>query len=208
MLSRPNKILSITMYLCLRIVSIAEKRIRMDFPPSLNGNKTSNKYSKPRSLDLIDLRIISMLCKDSNTPFVEIARNIGISDATVHMRVKRLMVEGIIRKFTIVLDYDVIGYDHLAFLGINTKPGFADVVISKLSLLDPVLEIHEMYGRFDLMLKIRAKNLEEMRNIIENRIRNLPNIFKVELLTVLKSAKEEQIIPLDTEIDALQKNLV
>jgi Lrp/AsnC family transcriptional regulator for asnA, asnC and gidA len=118
------------------------------------------------------------------------------------------MVEGIIRKFTIVLDYDVIGYDHLAFLGINTKPGFADVVISKLSLLDPVLEIHEMYGRFDLMLKIRAKNLEEMRNIIENRIRNLPNIFKVELLTVLKSAKEEQIIPLDTEIDALQKNLV
>lgn len=196
------------MYLCLRIVSIAEKRIRMDFPPSLNGNKTSNKYSKPRSLDLIDLRIISMLCKDSNTPFVEIARNIGISDATVHMRVKRLMVEGIIRKFTIVLDYDVIGYDHLAFLGINTKPGFADVVISKLSLLDPVLEIHEMYGRFDLMLKIRAKNLEEMRNIIENRIRNLPNIFKVELLTVLKSAKEEQIIPLDTEIDALQKNLV
>ena len=74
----------------------------MDFPPNLNGNKTSNKYSKPHSLDLIDLRIISMLCNDSNTPFVEIARNIGISDATVHMRVKRLMVEGIIRKFTIV----------------------------------------------------------------------------------------------------------
>jgi DNA-binding Lrp family transcriptional regulator len=118
------------------------------------------------------------------------------------------MVEGIIRKFTIALNYDVIGYDHLAFLGINTNPGFADMVISKLLLLDPVLEIHEMYGRFDLMLKIRAKNLEEMRNIIENRIRNLPYIVKVELLTVLKSAKEEQIIPLDAEIDALQKNLV
>ena len=82
------------------------------------------------------------------------------------------------------------------------------MVISKLLLLDPVLEIHEMYGRFDLMLKIRAKNLEEMRNIIENRIRNLPYIVKVELLTVAKSTKEEQIIPLDAEIDALQKNLV
>ena len=180
----------------------------MDLPPNPNDNKTSNKYNKPRSLDLIDLRIISMLCKDSNTPFVEIARNIGISDATVHMRVKRLMVEGIIRKFTIALNYDMIGYDHLAFLGIITKPGFADIVISKLLLLDPVLEIHEMYGRFDLMLKLRAKNLEEMRNIIENKIRNLPNIIKVELLTVLKSAKEEQIIPLDAEIDALQKNLI
>ena len=180
----------------------------MDFPPSFNGNKANNRSNKPRSLDLIDLQIISMLCKDSTTPFVEIARNIGISDATVHLRVKRLVVEGIIRKFTIALNYDVIGFDHLAFLGINTEPGFADIVISKLSLLDPVLEIHEMYGRFDLMLKIRAKDLEEMRYIIKNRIRNLPHIVNVELLTVLKSAKEEQIIPLDAEIDALQKNLV
>jgi Lrp/AsnC family transcriptional regulator, regulator for asnA, asnC and gidA len=175
---------------------------------NLNGNKISNKYSKPRSLDPIDLRIISTLYKDSNTPFVEIARNIGISDATVHMRVKRLMTEGIIRKFTIVLNYDVIGYDHLAFLGINTQPGFADLVTSKLSLLDPVLEIHEMHGRFDLMLKIRAKNLEEMRDIIENRIKKLPHIVKAELLTVLKSVKEEQIIPLDAEIDVLQKDIV
>jgi Lrp/AsnC family transcriptional regulator for asnA, asnC and gidA len=180
----------------------------MDFPPSFNGNKANNRYNKSPSLDLIDLRIISMLCKDSTTPFVEIARNIGISDATVHLRVKRLVVEGIIRKFTLALNYDVIGFDHLAFLGINTEPGFADMVISKISLLDPVLEIHEMYGRFDLMLKIRAKDLEEMRNIIKNRIRNLPHIVKVELLTVLKSAKEEQIIPLDAEIDALQKNFV
>lgn len=180
----------------------------MDFPPNLNGNKASNKYSKPHSLDLIDLRIISTLCNNSSTPFVEIARNIGISDATVHMRVKRLMTEGIIRKFTIALNYDVIGYDHLFFLGIHTRPGFTDTIISKLSSLDPVLEIHEMYGRFDLMLKIRAKNLEDMRNIIENKIRNVPNIVKVELLTVLKSAKEEQIIPLDAEIDALQKNIV
>jgi Lrp/AsnC family transcriptional regulator for asnA, asnC and gidA len=180
----------------------------MDFPPSFNGNKANNRYNKSPSLDLIDLRIISMLCKDSTTPFVEIARNIGISDATVHLRVKRLVVEGVIRKFTVTLNYDVIGFDHLAFLGINTEPGFADMVISKISLLDPVLEIHEMYGRFDLMLKIRAKDLEEMRNIIKNRIRNLPHIVKVELLTVLKSAKEEQIIPLDAEIDALQKNFV
>lgn len=175
---------------------------------NLNGNKIDNKYSKLRPLDLIDLQIISTLCKDSSTSFVEIARNIGISDATVHMRVKRLMTEGIIRKFTIVLNYDAIGYDHLAFLGINTEPGFADVVISKLSMLDPILEIHEMHGRFDLMLKVRARNLEEMRNIIENRIKKLPHIAKAELLTVLKSVKEEQIISLDTEIDVLQKDIV
>jgi hypothetical protein len=47
-----------------------------------------------------------------------------------------------------------------------------------------------------------------MRDIIENRIKKLPHIVKAELLTVLKSVKEEQIIPLDAEIDVLQKDIV
>ena len=50
-----------------------------------------------------------------------------------------------------------IGYDHLAFMGINVEPGFADEATLELANLDEVLEIHEMHGTFDLLLKIRAR---------------------------------------------------
>jgi DNA-binding Lrp family transcriptional regulator len=50
-----------------------------------------------------------------------------------------------------------------------------------------------MYSRFDLFLKVRAKDLNHTRDIIENKIRILPNIVKTELMTVLKTSKEEQI---------------
>ena len=55
-------------------------------------------------LDYLNLRIIDILGKDTSRPFVEIAKELEISDATVHMRVRRLVAAGIIRKFTIATD--------------------------------------------------------------------------------------------------------
>src|SRR5919199_4411934 len=147
-------------------------------------------------LDDVNLQIIDILSKDSSTPFVEIAKRVGISDATVHLRVRRLIDEGIIRRFTLSLNNDSLGYDHLAFVGINIRPGFADQTTDGLSNLEEVLEIHEMHNRFDLFLKIRAKNLSHMRDIVENKIRILPNIVETELMTVLKSSKEKQVVSL------------
>jgi Lrp/AsnC family transcriptional regulator, regulator for asnA, asnC and gidA len=152
-------------------------------------------------LDDINLKIIDLLSADSSTPFVEIAKQIGISDATVHIRVRRLISAGIISKFTISVDNNRLGYDHLAFMGINVDPGTAENVTTALSNLEEVLEIHEMHGRFDLLLKIRAKNLYEMRDIVENKIRKLPSILETELLTVLKTRKEEQIVSLKKDIE-------
>lgn len=148
-------------------------------------------------IDEINLKIINILNKDSSLPFVEIAKQIGISDATVHIRVRRLIAAGIIKKFTIALDNNKLGYDHLAFMGINIEPGTADEVTNSLSSIEEVLEIHEMHGRFDLLLKIRAKDLEEMRDIVVNKIRKLPRIIETELMTALKTRKEDHMVPMD-----------
>jgi Lrp/AsnC family transcriptional regulator, regulator for asnA, asnC and gidA len=147
-------------------------------------------------LDDVNLKIIDILSKDSSVPFVEIAKQIGISDATVHIRVKRLMACGIINKFTISVNNNLLGYDHLAFMGINVEPGFADEAVGQLSNLDEILEIHEMHGTFDLLLKIRAMDLDHMRDIVVNKIRKLPRILETELMTVLKTRKEEQTVSL------------
>ena len=151
-------------------------------------------------LDNINLQIIDFLGRDSSTPFVEIAKHIGISDATVHIRVKRLIAAGIINKFTISVDNNRLGYDHLAFMGINVEPGFAEEITDDLSKVEEVLEIHEIHGRFDLLLKVRAKNLEQMRDIVVNKIRILPHIIETELMAVLKSRKEEQMVSLKKDL--------
>lgn len=155
---------------------------------------------QPDQLDEINLKILDILSRDASKPFVEIAKELEISDATVHMRVRRLAAAGIIRKFTVATDNRLLGYDHLAFMGLNMKEGSADEVTAQLSQYDEILEIHEIHGRFDLLLKIRARNLEEMRDIVVNKIRRLPQITDAELMAVLKTIKEEQSVSLKRDI--------
>ena len=54
-----------------------------------------------------------------------------------------------------------------------------------------------MHGRFDLFVKIRATDLEQSRNVIENKTRGLSNIVDTQLVTILKTKKEEQVASLD-----------
>ena len=94
-------------------------------------------------------------------------------------------------------------------MGINVEPGSAEEVTVNLTNIDEVLEIHEMHGRFDLLLKIRAKDLNQMREIVVNKIRKLPNIIETELMTVLKSRKEEQMVSLKNDIaDPMESTII
>ncbi len=151
-------------------------------------------------LDEVNLRILDILGRDASRPFVDIAKELEISDATVHIRVKRLQAAGILRKFTITTDNVLLGYDHLAFVGINLSKGSGEEVLVALSQLDEILELHEMYGQFDLLVKIRSRNLEEMRDIIANKISNIPQITEAQSMMVLKTIKEEHTIALHRDI--------
>jgi DNA-binding Lrp family transcriptional regulator len=151
-------------------------------------------------LDEVNLRLLDILSRDASRPFVDIAKEVGISDATVHIRVRRLLAAGILRKFTIATDNALLGYDHLAFIGININQGSAGEVIARLSQFDEILELHEMYSQFDLLLKVRTRSLKDLRDIVANKIGRIPQITEAELMTVLKTIKEEQLIPLKKDI--------
>ena len=152
-------------------------------------------------LDDLNLKIMDMLGKDSSVSFVEVAKQIDVSDATIHNRVQRLIAAGIINKFTISVDNNRLGYSHLAYMGINIECGFIDDFTSNLCKVDEVLEVHEMHGIFDLFIKIRAKDLDQLRDIVQNKICRFPHILETELMTVLKTGKEEH-----TTLSSLKKD--
>lgn len=129
---------------------------------------------------------------------MEIAKKLGISDATVHLRIKNLLAAGIINKFTISIDNNRLGYTHVAFIGVNVVPGYTAEVTKYLTGLNEILELHEMLSRFDLLLKLRARSLNELRDIVVNKVRKFPRIVEIELMTTLKTSKEEQIIDIGT----------
>jgi len=149
--------------------------------------------NKEIELDEIDKKIIEMLQEDSRKSFVEIAKELGVSDPTIHARVKKLQEAGIIEKFTAVLAPAKVEKGVAAFIEINIKPKTIEPVIRNLIKLDEVLEIHETYGDYDIIAKIRAKTNEDLRDLVAKEIRTIPYIVNTRVTTVLKTRKEEQL---------------
>jgi Lrp/AsnC family transcriptional regulator for asnA, asnC and gidA len=160
---------------------------------------------RPNFLDYINYRILDVLSKNSSLPFVELAKQIGISDATIHTRVKKLLTLGVIKKFTIFVDNDLLGYDHLAFINLKIERGRTEETTNNLMKIDEILEIHEIYDKFDLLIKIRTKNLDNLRDIIVNKILSINYVKETELMTVLRTRKEEQMISLQKEMSEKTK---
>jgi Lrp/AsnC family transcriptional regulator for asnA, asnC and gidA len=144
-------------------------------------------------LDEIDEKIIQMLQEDSRKPFVEIAKELGVSDPTIHVRVKKLQEAGVIEKFTAVLAPTKVEKGVAAFIEINVKPNMIEEIIRNLGGLDEVLEIHETFGDYDIVAKIRARSNEDLRDLVVREIRTIPNIVNTRVTTVLKTRKEEQL---------------
>ena len=161
---------------------------------------------KHNILDYVNYKIIDVLSKNSSLPFVELAKQIGISDATVHTRVKKMISTGIIKKFSVIIDNNLVGYNHLAFIMVKLENGKTDQAVAILEEIEQILEIHEIYDKFDLLVKIRSKSLENMRDIIVNKILSITEVKEIELMTVLRTRKEEQMVSLRTEISEKSKD--
>jgi Lrp/AsnC family transcriptional regulator for asnA, asnC and gidA len=142
-------------------------------------------------LDEIDLNIISILQDDARTPFTHIAAKLNLSDATIHLRVKKMEKMGLIEKYTLIINEEKLGKPVTTYVLIRVTPGTVEEVCTELLTLEEVYEISEIHERYDLLIKIRGSNLDEVRDIIIKKLRSIPEILGSEAYTVYKTWKKD-----------------
>jgi Lrp/AsnC family transcriptional regulator for asnA, asnC and gidA len=142
-------------------------------------------------MDELDFRILEGLSRDARRHYLDLANELGVSDATVHKRVRKLVDDGIIRGFVTVVDEEKLGYKITAFIEVVVQPGSVESVVPELCAIDGVLEAHELHGHCDILLKVRARDLGALRDKLVNRIRAVDEVTSTEAFPVLRVAKEE-----------------
>ena len=130
-------------------------------------------YKSVKDLDAIDVKIIERLCKDSSASLADIAEELGVSASTVHKRINQLKDNNIIERFTILFDPMILNLKTVAFVGIELERDALmgkkkEDVLRNLSGIPYIMEIHETLAPFDLILKLRTKNVEKLRGVITN----------------------------------------
>lgn len=142
-----------------------------------------------QKLDEVDREIIKALQKDARTPFTEIGKKLGISDATIHFRVKKMWRASIIKKYTIVMNEGIFGRGITSYVLMSVKQGKVEEVSKMLAKMDAVTMVQEVHGSNDILVKIGTSNLESLRDVVKE-IQEIPDIVASECLTVFKTWKE------------------
>jgi Lrp/AsnC family transcriptional regulator, regulator for asnA, asnC and gidA len=147
-------------------------------------------YQKRRSdelssdLDSIDEKIIRLLQIDSRKPFVEIAKQIGLSESAVRRRVKNLLENNTIRRFTLELN----STNRTSAITLISVSSTADtsVVSSALMNLKGVAVIYEITGQYDIAAIISASSVIEINKCIDD-VRKIDGVSDTNTVIVLKT---------------------
>ncbi len=131
-------------------------------------------------LDELDHQILEALIDNARTPFTDIAKNLLVSAGTIHVRVKKMEDEGVIKGSTLSVDYNKMGYTFIAYVGVfleNSSETMA--VVDKIKLIPEVTVAHLTTGKFSVFCKIRAKDTRHAKDIIFTLDR-IPGIKRTE----------------------------
>jgi Lrp/AsnC family transcriptional regulator for asnA, asnC and gidA len=144
-------------------------------------------------LDEIDSNIIKLLKQNSRMSYLEMSRRMGISDATIQFRIKRLKEHGIIKKFTITVDPASIGYTVAAIMLVQIDADKHDAAKNELSMISEIPEIYSVLGEYDLFIKVYARSLEDLNELINDKIRSIEGIEDLLEIVIVERVKEESI---------------
>ena len=146
-------------------------------------------------IDNIDRGILSELMINAKVPYTEIAKKLIVSAGTIHVRMKKMEEAGIVKNSRLHINYELLGLDMTAFLGIYLEKGstYTDV-IQQLNLIPEIVEAHYTTGVYSIFAKIRCKNTKHMRQILNEEIQSIKGIQRTETTISLEQSIDKHII--------------
>jgi len=140
-------------------------------------------------LDKLDKNILSILMKDANTPYTEIAKNLNVSGGTVHVRMKKLEEKGIVSGSSLTVDYTRLGYDVSAFLGIYlNKSSLYEEVTKELKNIPEIVGAHYTTGLYSIFAKIVCRDTQHLREVLHDKIQKIQGIQRTETFISLEES--------------------
>ena len=147
-------------------------------------------------LDTLDKRILTILTADARIPFLEVARQCGVSGAAIHQRVQKMQDDAIITGSQFNLNIRNMGYQTCAFVCIQvnlTKESTHDDVFQKISEIPEIVECHHITGKYSLLVKIHTHNNEHLKKILVEKIQSILEITSTETFISLEEGFVRQI---------------
>ena len=137
--------------------------------------------------------IIRKLRVDASKPVSELASELELPRTTVQERIKKLVLNGIIKRFTLQLDYSKLGKPVTAFILVSFLAGTGvsqREAAQKIAEIEDVFEVHVISGDWDIIAKARGESIQSIGELVLDRIRNVKGVERTLTCTSFVTVKE------------------
>jgi len=152
--------------------------------------KKNSSLIKKKTIDQVDCQMIKLLQKDGRISNTEIAKKIGISEATVRTRLNRLISEEFIQ-IVAVSDPMKLGFDMVGNIRIHVEIKKMTKIIRELKKLKPLWFIVQTTGGTGIDTEFVVKSLDELNDLIFEKINKIDGVVKTETSLFLKYIKRQ-----------------
>ncbi len=145
-------------------------------------------------LDEIDRKILGLLVKNARMPFLEIARECGVSGAAIHQRVRKLEVNEVITGSRLLVKPQALGLNVCAFISVSlSEANKYPEVIEAFRRIPEIVECHFVTGRYTLLVKLYCYDNDHLMEVLMNTIQKIQYVQSTETQISLENAIERQV---------------
>ena len=151
-------------------------------------------------MDATDHKTLRYLMKNARMPFLEIARECGISGAAIHQRVKKLTELGVINGTRLMVNPKTLGFDVCAIIGIKLQdPSYFDATVAMLKHIPEIVDCYFITGQYNILIKVYCRDNEHMMHTIFDGILKVDGIASTETFISLAEVFNRQVYVAELE---------
>ncbi len=145
-------------------------------------------------IDALDEKILKLITKNARIPFLEVARECGVSGAAIHQRVQRLLNIGVVSGSEFLLNPQKLGYYTTAYMGIYLeKANSHRKVVQELVKIPEIVECHYTTGQYAIFIKVQTKTNKHLKKLIDEKLQEIEGIARTETFISLEMEFKRQV---------------
>lgn len=146
------------------------------------------------TLDDLDRKILRILMQDASIPYTDVARELGVSSGTIHVRMKKLTEQGVVRGSKLLVNPSALGYDIVALLGVFLEKGSAYNQARAAFLEIPeVVEMHFTTGTYNMIVKVVCRDTNHLREVLNEKLQPIEGVQRTETFISLDEPISREI---------------
>ncbi|MFL9481694.1 Lrp/AsnC ligand binding domain-containing protein [Chitinophagaceae bacterium LWZ2-11] len=141
------------------------------------------------NLDKLDFQIIQEMMNDAEISYADLGKKLFVSGGTIHVRIKKLEEQGVVKGRKLAIDLKSLGYDVIAFIGIYLeKSSLYDTVAKELKRIPQVVRVNYTTGNYSMFVEIVCKDIQQLRFVLHDELQKIKGIERTETLISLEES--------------------